>query len=199
MEDLTLRLESRPFGRTAFPQVSHIALDVAARRPQPLGKRRTFSTATSASMTTNPVLRLKPKGGAETRLVTAQCGHFINTGSLSAPNTKCPHNFGIGVRFRRYQHHSHCLSDHRLHLSVPLLLRMVRIDRLHRFDPPLCRHRCRNHSFPSCRRQCHRSRCRGRHRIFQTAHSLRCGLSSNWGQTLIFDFNLRNFVFKLLF
>jgi hypothetical protein len=46
MEDLTLRLESRPFGRAAFPQVFHNALDSASLRPQPLGKRRAFSTAT---------------------------------------------------------------------------------------------------------------------------------------------------------
>ena len=52
MEDLTLRLESRPFGRAAFPQVFHNALDSASLRPQPLGKRRTFSTATPASTTT---------------------------------------------------------------------------------------------------------------------------------------------------
>lgn len=71
MEDLTLRLESRPFERTAFPQVSHITLDVASLRPQPLGKRRTFSTATAAPTTTNSVLRLNLKGGAETRPVTA--------------------------------------------------------------------------------------------------------------------------------
>jgi len=102
MEDLTLRLESRPFERAAFPQVFHNALDSASLRPQPLGKRRTFPTATTASTTTIDVLKLNSKGGTETRPVTAQSGHFINSGSLSAPNTKCPLSLGIGVRFRRY-------------------------------------------------------------------------------------------------
>ena len=105
MEDLTLRLESRPFGRAAFPQVFHNALDSASLRPQPLGKRRAFSTATTASTTTNDALRLNSKGDTETRPVTAQSGHFINTGSLSAPNTKCPLSLGIGVRFRRNPQH----------------------------------------------------------------------------------------------
>jgi len=104
MEDLTLRLESRPFGRAAFPQVFHNALDSAALRPQPLGKRRAFSTAAPAAMTTNGILRLNSKGGAEARPPTAQRGHFINTGSLSALNTKCPLSLGIGVPFRRYPH-----------------------------------------------------------------------------------------------
>ena len=101
MEDLTLRLESRPFERTAFPQVFHNALDSASLRPQPLGKRRAFSTATTAETTTIDVLPLNSKGAAETRPATAQRGHFINTGSLSAPNTKCPLSLGIGVPFRR--------------------------------------------------------------------------------------------------
>ncbi len=50
LEDLTLRLESRP--SAAFPHFSHSALDVAARRPQPLGKPCGFSTAPTASTTT---------------------------------------------------------------------------------------------------------------------------------------------------
>ena len=37
-----------------------------------------------------------------TRPVTAQRGHFINVGSLSAPNTKVSLFVGIGVLFRRY-------------------------------------------------------------------------------------------------
>ena len=105
MEDLTLRLESRPFESAAFPQVSHNALDSASLRPQPLGKRRAFSTATTASTTTIDVLLLILKGDTETRPVAAQSGHFIYTGSLSAPNTKCPLSLGIGVRFRRCPHH----------------------------------------------------------------------------------------------
>ena len=102
MEDLSLRLESRPVA--AFPQVSHIALDSASLRPQPLGKRRAFSTATSAPTITNDALRLNSKGDTETRHLTAQRGHFKNVDSLSDPNTTVSLFVGIGVPFGRYPH-----------------------------------------------------------------------------------------------
>ena len=92
----------RSAGGVIWRKLPHNALDSATLRPQPLGKRRAFSTAAPASMTTNDALRLNSKGGAEARPPTAQRGHFINTGSLSALNTNCPLSLGMGVPFRRY-------------------------------------------------------------------------------------------------
>lgn len=98
MEDLPLRLESRP--AAAFPQVSHNALDVASRRPQPLGKRSSFSTASTTATMDDPSPFIT-KGGAESTLASTQRGHFENNHPRSGTLTHVSTFVGIGVHNRR--------------------------------------------------------------------------------------------------
>jgi hypothetical protein len=96
-------VESRPSWPPSHRSPT-VALDVATRRPQPLGKRYAFTHRSHSHDDDERCIRICMKGGPDPTPVSAHRGHFVNRAARSAPHTKVSAFVGIGVRFRRYPH-----------------------------------------------------------------------------------------------